>query len=629
MKKQSIVFLAVNSSYSHTNLAALYLRAFTGDMGWDWTTVELVANEDIHKAVDKIDAIRPDVLAATFYLFNRNSVLSVLRRYKALHPKCVILAGGPEFLGNNREFLTCEPCIDGAVRGEGEVAFRLLLESINQPSRWRNIPGFCGMAGGRYVDSGTAAEVADLDSIPSPFELLAWSGSKPFLQLETSRGCRNRCAFCTSGASGAVRHFSIGRVRSDLELIRKAGVRSVRIVDRTFNENRSRCVELLRMFREEFGDMSFHLEVDPALLGPEILRAMGGTECGTWNMERGTRKKGIRRSRAEVAESDCRTWTAQNDMPAPDSPAAGLAKAHVHPTLHLDVGVQSFGATVLKTAGRRGSVKGTIQGLKALCSLGGVAVHADLIAGLPGATIQQTFYDLNRLVSMRPAEIQLELLKLLPGTRLSNERKRFGVVAAPEPPYEVLKTRDMSPIEIHKARLLCKLVDWFYEPESLRETIWAANAELPLFWQQLAEFCSPKPGPWAAHSLETRFRLLDEFLAGTWAAQDHNKGTGTMSGEQRVTAALRQRLRYAWLRHGLSPSSDFCNARPWKEPVPADAKFIEGDRNAEVCRMFSADLGETYIFAYGRKDVDRKAVAVWVTAAKKDQLQTSTNIHPG
>ena len=138
MKK--VIFLAANSSYSHTSLAALYLQAFTADMGFDWTTVELVATEDFQPALHRIVQLEPDVLAATFYLFNRQAVMSVLRRYKLIDPKCRIFAGGPEFLGDNRIFLTAHRCIDAAIRGEGETTtqFRYLpevrLRAAKQPA---------------------------------------------------------------------------------------------------------------------------------------------------------------------------------------------------------------------------------------------------------------------------------------------------------------------------------------------------------------------------------------------------------------------------------------------------------------------------------------------------------------
>ncbi|MEI6808151.1 MAG: cobalamin-dependent protein [bacterium] len=654
--KRKIVFLAANSSYSHTNLAALYLQAFTGDMGFGWTTVEMVATEDFHPALHRIVQLKPDVIAATFYLFNRKAVLSILHRYRLIDPKCRIIAGGPEFLGDNRHFFAVDRCVDGAIRGEGETAFRQLLTDIDHPDRWRNVPGFCGMVGGEYVDNGMATEITDLDDIPSPFALLTgephemplphrrrgrtrlsvptlkqataatasdgllWKG-KPFLQLETSRGCRNSCAFCTSGASGTVRHFSIERVRTDLNLIRKTGVHNVRIVDRTFNENRSRCVELILMFRNEFADMDFHLEIDPSLIGPDVLQAMaGGEECGKWNVESGKSNTGLTES---LQKAGRRVPTA----PHVKTELSNLNRGEQRPArLHMDVGIQSFGESVLKESGRRGTAKSAALGLKALCGLGSVEVHADLIAGLPGATHGQTLKDLRQLVSLRPAEIQLELLKLLPGTRLSADRRKFGIIAASEPPYEVLKTRDMTAGDIHSARLLSKLVDWFYEPASLRETIWQANDTMPGFWKKLVEFAGARtqetnvehrafnierPTGWAKPSLENRFRLMDEFLAETGENTKCVTPAGRHRHEQVTSDSLRQRLHYSWLKYGLSPNGGICEARPWKDEVPADAELIEGDAGAEICRMFIADIGRTYIFAYGRKDVDRKAVAVW------------------
>jgi hypothetical protein len=86
------------------------------------------------------------------------------------------------------------------------------------------------------------------------------------------------------------------------------------------------------------------------------------------------------------------------------------------------------------------------------------------------------------------------------------------------------------------------------------------------------------------------------------------------AGDPRST--LQHALHYSWMKHGLSVNGGICEVRPWKDTVPADAKLVEGDSGAEICRMFAADIGYTYIFAYGRTDVDRKAVAVWKMGAK-------------
>lgn len=55
--------------------------------------------------VDEIYRHRPDILAATTWLFNHEQLMHVASRVKALLPEACLVLGGPEFLGDNEEFL--------------------------------------------------------------------------------------------------------------------------------------------------------------------------------------------------------------------------------------------------------------------------------------------------------------------------------------------------------------------------------------------------------------------------------------------------------------------------------------------------------------------------------------------
>ena len=539
--RHRIAFIAANSSYSHTNLAAWRLQAFTRNRDWEWRTFEVTAGEDMFRTLNELSEYRPDMIAATFYVFNRTFLLSLIRRYKAVSPKCVVVGGGPEFLGDNRRFMATEECVNLVVRGEGEIPFRKILQSNTAGRSPAKIPGVCGYFSGKYVDNGFAEIVPNMDDLPSPFEFLPAKGfKKPFVHMETSRGCRSTCSFCTSGGPGKVRYLSQARVRADLERIRAAGVTAVRLVDRTFNDNRARCTALLKMFREDFDDMNFHLEIEPGKVGKQILQQFAAARPGQF---------------------------------------------------HLDAGVQSLDPAVLTNIKRRGTPAKTLAGLRALCKLKNIQVHADLIAGLPGGTLARVFRDLTTLVRLKPAEIQLELLKLLPGTELDAARETRQLAASPDPPYEALSTDTMSAADIYTARWLCKLVDWFYVPQSLREVVWAANRQMPGFWRKLCDFCMAKPGLWMQPSLVNRFKLLAEFFG-------------------KHSQPLLLKLHYAWMKRGLSEHG-ICDVEPWKKPMPATARLIEGDAGAKVARIVTARLEQTYLFCYGREP-GHGAVAVYI-----------------
>ena len=55
--------------------------------------------------VDEIYRHQPDIIAATTWLFNHEQLLHITARLKALLPNSCFILGGPEFLGNNEDFL--------------------------------------------------------------------------------------------------------------------------------------------------------------------------------------------------------------------------------------------------------------------------------------------------------------------------------------------------------------------------------------------------------------------------------------------------------------------------------------------------------------------------------------------
>lgn len=535
---RSLVFLSVTASYSHTNLAAWTLRAGAEAAGWQWHEVEVTQNESLPVTLNRVARLHPTVLAASFYLFNRAFLLAFLCRFKKLFPDCRVLGGGPEFLGDNRVFLKRYPEVDAVIRGEGEKAFGQWLRSMDQPEQQAGIPGFCGLVGGRYIDNGRAEVFENLDDIPSPYPRHIEGFRKPFVLLETSRGCSNRCAFCTSGVGERVRWFSLERVRRDVQSIRAQGVPEVRLVDRTFNARPARCLALLRFFRDECKPLRFHLEIDPARLTPDFVAELAKAEPGRF---------------------------------------------------HLEVGLQSLNPAVIRAIGRQGTVRRALAGLVRLVAHRQLAIHVDLIAGLPGGTLADLLEELRALVLLAPAEIQLELLKLLPGTRLAAEQDRRQIVAAPEPPYEVLRTATMTAADLETARGVSNWVDWFYNVPELQALIVAATRRIPGFWKELILFGGNTAFGVAAPSLENRFRLLDDFF------RDRDAG-------------LRHALHYAWLKHGFSAQHGICPALPWKGPVPESAVLVEGAAVGRPARVFQADLERSYLFAYAR---ERPAAAVY------------------
>lgn len=408
----SVLWLDLNSSYAHSSLALPAIHAqMSEDKTAHWQSVSATVNENPTIVAAEVSMRSPEVVAATCWLFNREQLLHILARVKTLLPDCCIVLGGPEFLGSNKSFLRSNLFIDAVFRGEGEEVVPQWLDCWNKRERWKNIPGLCYLDSdsGDYIDNGIA-RVSDFQSLLPPENSRFFNWNKPFVQLETTRGCFNTCAFCVSGGEKPVRNLSIETIRERIAVIYRNGIRDVRVLDRTFNYNFAHAKQLLHLFAD-YPDMRFHLEIHPALLSENL--------------------------KAELAR-----------MPM------GV--------LHLEAGIQSLNQKVLTACARIGKLQDALEGLRYLCQLKNVETHADLIAGLPFYTLEQIFEDVRTLASLGTDEIQLESLKLLPGTDMRRKADEWGLKYAPLPPYEVLQTPDITPKELYTAGLLSRLIDGYY-----------------------------------------------------------------------------------------------------------------------------------------------------------------------
>ena len=407
-----ILWIDLNSSYAHSSLAlpALHAQIMT-DPSIEWEIVSATINENTGMIVDEIYRHRPDILAATTWLFNHEQLMHVASRVKALLPKTCLVLGGPEFLGDNEEFLRKNPFVDCVFRGEGEEVFPQWLTCWNHPEQWHTVPGLCYLTPYKeYKDNGIA-RVLNFAGLVPPEQSRFFNWSKPFVQLETTRGCFNTCAFCVSGGEKPVRTLSIESIRERLQLIHAHGIKNVRVLDRTFNYNPRRAKELLRLFLEFHPDIRFHLEIHPALLSEELKEELS------------LLPKGL---------------------------------------LHLEAGIQSLREPVLEKSRRMGKLSDALDGLRFLCALPNMETHADLIAGLPLYHLHEIFEDVRTLAGYAAGEIQLESLKLLPGTEMRRRAEESGIKYSPLPPYEVLQTHEISVSELQTARQLSRLLDGFY-----------------------------------------------------------------------------------------------------------------------------------------------------------------------
>ena len=456
-----LLWLDLNSSYAHSSLALPALHAqIANNTDIEWCMVSATINENTSSVVNQIYRHQPDIIAATNWLFNHEQLLHIVSRAKALLPHCCVILGGPEFLGDNEAFLYKNKFVSGVFRGEGEEVFPLWLKVWNQPRKeWKSITGLCYLnESGEYQDNGLA-RVMNFSELVPPEKSRFFNWSKPFVQLETTRGCFNTCAFCVSGGEKPVRTLSLEAIKERLDVIHEHGIKNVRVLDRTFNYNNKRAKDLLNLFRE-YPDICFHLEIHPALLSDEL------------KQELATLPKGL---------------------------------------LHLEAGIQSLRENVLEQSRRIGKLSDALAGLHYLCSLENMETHADLIAGLPLYHLSEIFDDVRTLTEYGAGEIQLESLKLLPGTEMRRRADELGIQYSPLPPYEVLQTREITVDELQTAHYLSRLLDGFYNTPTWRNITRILILENPHFIHDLLDHLVRTDVIDTPLSLERRGLILYDF----------------------------------------------------------------------------------------------------------------------
>ena len=528
-----LLWLDLNSSYAHSSLALPALHAqIADDTTIEWCTVSATINENTGMVVNQIYRHQPDIIAATNWLFNHEQLLHIVSRAKALLPHCCIVLGGPEFLGDNEAFLRKNKFVSGVFRGEGEEVFPIWLKSWNHPvSEWNQVSGLCYLdESDRYQDNGIA-RVMNFSQLVSPEKSSFFNWSKPFVQLETTRGCFNTCAFCVSGGEKPVRTISLEAIRERLNVIHQHGIKNVRVLDRTFNYNNKRAKELLHLFREYAPDICFHLEIHPALLSEELKEELAVLPSGL---------------------------------------------------LHLEAGIQSLREPVLEKSRRIGKLSDALQGLKYLCSLKNMETHADLIAGLPLYHLSEIFEDVRTLAEYGAGEIQLESLKLLPGTEMRRRAEELGIQYSPLPPYEVLRTKEISVEELQTAHYLSRLLDGFYNTPTWRSITRTLILENPQFLHELLDHLVQTDVIDTPLSLEKRGLIIYDFC------KNHYPDYVTQ-------------VSIAWIEAGMSLKKIPAERVKTKRQVPPDNwEIIYGAyrENLRLCFLPVDEEGHGYWFGF-------------------------------
>ncbi len=423
-----ILLCTINAKYVHPSLALRLLKANLGDLEGRADIVEFALRQPMAEKVGAVLAARPRVLGVSVSIWNHEQSLELLtelgRRWTAGDaPRPVVVLGGPEASNLDPSAPLLSPPVlgpaDFLVRGEGELVFAELCAAQLCPSPALPAPSEA-IAAVRPLTAGgpTLVEAAPVDParIDPGYRLYSDDDlARKLTYVEASRGCPFGCEFCLSSLDRRVREFPLDAFLSDLDRLIRRGAKAFKFLDRTFNLDAGRAARIMDFFLARLNGetgvphapagLYVHFEMVPSRF-PESLR------------ERLTR-----------------------------FPSGSL---------RLEVGIQTFDMDTARRIGRASDQAKELEALRFLRDRTSAIVHADLIAGLPGESAESFARGFDALWETRPGEIQLGILKKLPGAPIARHDPEFQMEWSPLPPYEVISTSTMTKAELDRIKTFAR-----------------------------------------------------------------------------------------------------------------------------------------------------------------------------
>ena len=530
----------INAKYIHSNLAIFSLKAYADRKkipGAEIILKEYTINNYVEDILQDLYEEKADVVIFSCYIWNISFVRELAAELKKVSPDVKIWAGGPEVSYAANKFLMENPAFDLIMQGEGEEVFSELIRlTVEEKCRIKDVykqsesekvlsgivekrysiegkqavkeekdiedkhfAGEDNVYPTNYIDmsklqklqgiavwdfSGEAAlgnaesnignktkiintgfaTLMNMDTIPFVYEDFHLFEHK-ILYYETSRGCPFCCSYCLSSVDKTVRFRSLPIVKKELDAFLEAKVPQVKFVDRTFNCNRQRAIDIWSYLVEhDNGITNFHFEISSDLLGEEELELFAKMRPGL---------------------------------------------------IQLEIGVQSTNGETVDAIHRHMDLEKLFHYVDRVHALGNIHQHLDLIAGLPYENYERFGVSFDDLYAHKPDQLQLGFLKVLKGTMMEEEVKKYSILYRNQPPYEVLGTKWLSYDEIILLKGVEELVELYYNSGQYTLTLKYAVPffESPFrFYEMFSAWYRGKGYHKLNHNRLEKYNILREFL---------------------------------------------------------------------------------------------------------------------
>jgi radical SAM superfamily enzyme YgiQ (UPF0313 family) len=450
-----ILLATLNAKYIHTSFGLRYLLANLGQLRSSARILEFDINQRPVDIAEILLAEQPKIIGFGVYVWNVAPTAELVAALKRLRPDITVILGGPE-VSYETENQPIMQLADYVITGEADLKFAEVC---------------------RQVLSGAAPSARIIPAAPPEFSELVLPYdlyddrdiAHRIVYVEASRGCPFDCEFCLSSLDIPVRQAPLPLLLDCLQRLLDRGARQLKFVDRTFNLNltASRAILGFLLQRCQPGHF-FHFEIVPDRL-PETLR-----------------------------EAIARF------------PAGAL---------QFEVGIQTFNPQAADLIQRRQDYRKLEDNLAFLRSRTGVHLHADLIAGLPGETLDSFAAGFDRLIALSPHEIQVGILKRLRGTPIGRHDAEWQMVYNPHPPYELLQNKLIGFGTMQKLRRFARYWDLVGNSGNFVETaplLWSGKAQASPFaaFMSWSEWLHRRTGRTDGIALVRLMALLFEYLTG-------------------------------------------------------------------------------------------------------------------
>lgn len=408
------ILVGINSKYVHTNLAIRYLKKFViENSDHEIDIYENTINNNINKIIRDIVEKNPKNIFFSVYIWNVEMVLKIAKELKKILNEVNILLGGPEVSYIPRKIMEENKFIDGIMIGEGEL---ILLSYLNKDN---NKLGIYYRENNEIKFNGYEKLIDNLDIVPFPYTDKELEDIHKIVYYESARGCPFNCSYCMSSIDKSVRFFSLERTKKDLKKFIEIGTRLVKFVDRTFNLNKKRYLEIWKFLLDNYREnIIFHFEINANIFDDEVLEFLKKVPKGFFQFE---------------------------------------------------IGVQTINIDTMKSINRKNDLKKLFHNVIEINK--NIHLHLDLIAGLPYENYETFGESFNYVYKTKCEMIQLGFLKILNGTEMETKVEEYDYKYVDYPPYEILFNKFLPYGDVCRLKDLEEVLDYYYNSQKFIKSL--------------------------------------------------------------------------------------------------------------------------------------------------------------